>query len=117
LTGDIVSNATWVCFDCRHSVRRPTFPRPEVTCPNCKQPCVCLGRKIPIPPKDKVAAWKKLWDDLQSQKLTAVLSSEKERVERRHYLEKRIVALEARVPNPGLQRQLTQLREELSSLR
>jgi DNA-directed RNA polymerase subunit RPC12/RpoP len=61
-----MSNASWVCFDCRRVVRTPTYPRRVVPCPECGNPCFCLGRQIPVPPKNKVAAWTRLRKEMRA---------------------------------------------------
>src|SRR4029453_5018938 len=90
-----MSNASWVCFDCRQVVRRPTYPRSVVPCPACGKACFCLGRKIPVPPKVKVAAWKMLRKEMQAMTIAWELRRDKEAVLRRHEVEKRIQKLES----------------------
>ena len=52
-----MSNATWVCFDCREVLRRPTEYREAVPCPNCGPGARYLGTKIRIPSKADDRAW------------------------------------------------------------
>jgi hypothetical protein len=108
-----MSNATWVCFDCRQVVRRPTYPRPVVVCSLCQRACYCLGRKIPVPPKEKVAAWAKLREQLQSVGIAWAVRREKAAVAHRHSVEKKIQELEARPRSAGRTEQIRNLREEL----
>lgn len=109
-----MSNASWVCFDCRHVVRRPSYPRSVVPCPTCRKACFCLGRKIPVPPKEKVGAWKSLRKDLQSMTIAWELQRDKEAVARRHELERRLRKLESLPTEPSRRRQIKKLREELA---
>lgn len=61
-----MTNATWVCFVCRQVVRSPTTPTRVVPRPHCRVSCVCLGRRIPVPPKSKLIAWRKLRDETRT---------------------------------------------------
>lgn len=108
-----MSNATWICFDCRRVVRRPTTPRSAVVCPECRGACACLGRKIPVPPRDKVAAWTKLRRELQSLGISWAVRRAKATVARRHEIERRLVELERRPSSPGLDGEVKRLRAEL----
>ena len=104
-----VSNASWVCFDCRHVVRRPTSPRKPVPCPLCRRECFCLGRKIPVPPKHKVAAWTKLRKEMQGMTIDWLVRWDR----RRHENEMLIKQLEASPQTPTRDRRLSKLRETL----
>jgi hypothetical protein len=109
-----MSNASWVCFDCRTTVRRPTFRRTVVLCPECRQRCFCLGRKIPVPPKANIAAWNKLRQAMQTLTADWQVRSEKSAVARRHEIERQLVALESKPAEPSRARQIKKLREELA---
>src|SRR5262245_21314504 len=108
-----MSNASWVCFDCRATVRRPTSPRRVVPCPVCREPCFCLGRKIPVPPKTKVAAWTKLRGEMRTMVIDWRVRVERTTVRRRHEIERRIKDLESRTAEPSRNRQIKKLQEEL----
>jgi hypothetical protein len=56
----MAGNGTWVCFDCREAVRRPTQHKAAVPCPSCRQPCRYVGTETPLPPKRDAKAWQKL---------------------------------------------------------
>jgi hypothetical protein len=109
-----MSNANWVCFDCRHGIRRGTYAVKTVLCPLCGRECFCLGHKIPVPPKAKVADWEKL-KDVQSIAIALDYRRTKAQVARRHEVERRIRELEALPENPSRRYHLRQLREELKS--
>jgi hypothetical protein len=109
-----MTNATWVCFDCRQVVRAPTTPRRNVICPHCRASCFCLGREIPVPPKHRMAAWRQLRSEMR-----AVVASWTERraraaVARRHHIEKRIGTLERLPRTPSRDDAIEQLRKELA---
>ena len=108
-----MTNASWVCFDCRRVVRRPTYPRTVVPCPVCGNACFCLGRKIPVPPKDKLAAWTSLRKDMQAMTIAWMLRREKEAVARRHEIEKQLRKLESLPTEQSRNHQIKKLREEL----
>jgi hypothetical protein len=110
-----VGNATWVCFDCREAVRRPTHYPDAVPCPHCGQVSRCLGTKIRIPTQGDDRAWQTLRSSVREQRLVAVERRERMRVRRRHRLEREIAELEARPANEGRARTIQRLREELAS--
>jgi hypothetical protein len=121
-------NGTWVCFECRTAVRRPTwrlvtYLRPwligstvvgNVRCPTCRQACSFLGPTIEIPPKRDAAAWDRLRDQVATVHAAAEAGRFKRSVRRRHDLEQRIRDLESRPPNPGRDALIKQLRTELA---
>jgi hypothetical protein len=109
-----MSNATWVCFHCRWTVRRPTSPRKVVRCPTCQEPCFCLGRKIPVPPKAKIAAWTKLRKEMQALIIDWRVRVERAAVARRHEIERRIRDLESKPKEASRLRQIKKLQEELA---
>lgn len=109
-----MSNASWVCFDCRTTVRRPTFRQTVVLCPECRQRCFCLGRKIPVPRKSNMAAWLKLRQAMRALTVEWQVRSEKSAVARRHEIERQITALESKPAESSRTRQIKKLREELA---
>jgi hypothetical protein len=110
-----MGNATWVCFDCREAVRRPTHYPDAVPCPQCGRACCCLGTKIRIPAKGDEPAWRDLRDGIREQRLADHERIERMRVRRRHRLERQIADLEARPPNEGRAKALQLLRDRLAS--
>src|SRR5687767_3634486 len=101
-------NGTWVCFDCRVAVRRPswrlvTYLRPwligsrdvgRVRCPHCAAACNFLGPTIEAPPKRDIAAWDRLRNEVEQVHAAETEARFKESVRRRHDLEQRIRELE-----------------------
>jgi hypothetical protein len=110
---DTMSNATWVCFDCRQVVRRPTATDEVVRCPECSGRCQCLGRKIPVPPRSKVAAWKELREAVRLTRARYEERRTREAVRERHDIEKKIAEMERRPANASRDRLLRELRERL----
>ena len=55
-------NATWACFDCRETVRRPDHTLKDIYCANCKAKMGYLGYRVRVPAKRQVKEWGKLWD-------------------------------------------------------
>ena len=108
-----MSNASYICFECRQAVRRSTPEKAIVKCPSCGQRCQYLGRKIPVPPKSKLAAWRDLRTSMATIRTNWGVRQEREAVRRRHDVEKRITELELRQPNPSRDRLLTELRGRL----
>ena len=121
-------NGTWVCFECRAAVRRPTwrlvtYLRPwligstgvgNVRCPRCRDACQFLGPSIEIPPKRDTGAWVQLRDRVADLHATATDERLRESVRHRHDLEQRIRELQARPANPGRDALIKQLRAELA---
>jgi hypothetical protein len=110
-----MGNATWVCFDCRETVRRPTHYPDAVPCPQCGRACRCLGTYIRIPAKSNDSAWRDLRVSIREQRLAAQERMDRLRVRRRHRLERQIADLEARPTIEGRDRALQLLRERLAS--
>lgn len=110
-----LGNATWVCFDCRESVRRPSHYPDAVPCPKCGLACRCLGTKIRIPAKGDERAWRDLRDGIREQRLAAQERLERMRVQRRHRLERQIAELEAGPADEGRALTLHRLREQLAT--
>jgi hypothetical protein len=75
-----------------------------VLCPVCGRECFCLGRKIPVPPKAKIADWATIAGQVRGTKA---------QVARRHEVEKRIRELESLPEAPSRNYHLKKLREEL----
>jgi hypothetical protein len=108
-----MGNATWVCFDCRAAVRRPTQYAEAVPCPQCGGVCRCLGTKIRIPPQCDERAWHNLREGINAARLAAAEQSERMRIHLRHRLERQIAELEALPPNEGRAQTLRFLRGRL----
>src|SRR5688572_15393659 len=108
-----MSNSTWVCFGCRQVVRRPASGRAAVKCPRCGSACKCLGQKIPVPLRERAAAWRALENRLTKAAIDWSVRQAQKAIERRHYVEKRILELASRPSSPSLGRQIQGLRREL----
>lgn len=114
-----MSNRTWVCFECRQSVRRTAEyswderREEEILCPECRSPCVYLGYMIPLPPRRDVRAWQDLNAQMVQERIEEREASQLRNVRRKHGLEKEIAKLEARAQNPGLEGLIKQLRRRL----
>jgi hypothetical protein len=108
-----MANATWVCFDCRESVRRPTHYKADVPCPRCAQICQCIGTKIPVPPKRNARAWCDLRKALDAQAVRLAVNQFRRRVHERHSLEQEIKRLNARPKSEGRVRAVQLLKRRL----
>lgn len=122
-------NGTWVCFECRRAVRRPTwrlvtYLRPwligrtdvgDVRCATCRVLCHFLGPTIKIPPKQNGVAWKRLREQVVQVQIAAAEGRLKKSVRRRHDLEHRIRELESRPTKPGRAALINKLRAQLTS--
>jgi len=123
-------NGNWACFDCRLTVRRPTwrqiaFYRPwligekwddRVKCPECKNACRFLGPKITVPPKRDKTAWDKLRLAVIDSKLYWNEQSRKQKTKRKHEIEKQIQEIQRRPINDARDRLIKTLRQELAEL-
>ena len=111
-----MSSYKYVCFDCRNYYRRDPNSGKGVKCSGCGNECVCIGVKIPIPPKNKI----KLWDSLRVQLNDAlrerVDDKHKVNVAIKHALEKEIEKLEALPANSGRISLIKQLKGRLAAL-
>jgi hypothetical protein len=108
-----MGNASWICFDCRDAVRRDTQYQGDVACPKCGEPMRYLGYKIPVPPKRDEKAWQLLHEQLNREHLECQQQSIEAAVRRRHELEQEIARLGALPPNPGREKAIRLLREQL----
>lgn len=111
-----MSNHAWVCFDCRAAVRRSGLSK-DVRCPQCAQACVCLGYKVPIPPKVKVKAWAALRDWFYRYRRQRWLSTHQQRVQLVHNLERQRRELMAMPLKPGRTDMIAYLDRRLSRIR
>src|SRR5260370_30504354 len=96
-----MGNGTWVCFDCRETVRRPTQHAKAVPCPCCGQTCTYLGTKIPVPPRRDVKIWRSLRESFRQSRVAAQQRAWVGRVRERHRLEREIAEIEAMPRNKG----------------
>ena len=111
-----MSNYDWVCFDCRQSMRRPGYAS-DVRCSSCGEQAVCLGMKVEIPPKSKVAKWKSLQEQYHASRRWWAQYRHKAAVRRTHDLEQKISRLSAMPEDPGRRSLLKRLRSELASIK
>jgi hypothetical protein len=108
-----MSNANWVCFECREAVRRPGNTRVAVLCPSCGQPCRSIGHRIRLPSKRAGKAWDELRASLQAQAIASAEHSHVSRVRRIHQIQKEIARLQAMPVNEGRRVQIQLLRKRL----
>jgi hypothetical protein len=122
-------NGTWVCFECRLAVRRPTWRhvthlRPwligstkvgHVPCPKCGQQCRFLGPTVEIPPKRDISRWHDLQMAVETFHLNQVDSRFRDSVRRQHDLEQRIRELQGRPRSPGRDHLIKELRARLAA--
>ncbi|MCA9044706.1 MAG: hypothetical protein KDA69_10330 [Planctomycetaceae bacterium] len=125
-----MTNGNWACFNCRITVRRPTWRqvayfRPwvigskgdgQVKCPECKEACNFLGPKIAVPPKRDKAGWEKLRSLVMEAKLYWHDRIRRQKAERKHQIERQIQELIHRPENEGRKRFIESLRKELEEL-
>ena len=123
-------NGTWVCFDRRIALRRPTwrhisYVRPwligdnnsgRVRFPECHEACAFLGPAIEIPPKDDTRAWIQFRSKIQELQAVAVDSRVKQKARKTHDLEQRIRELAERPKSAGRDVLNKKLRAELDSI-
>jgi len=112
-----VGKSTWVCFDCRRAVRRPTHGASEVPCSGCRERMRCLGYKIRIPSKSDAGAWQRLRESLADDRIAGRKRKRNERVRRIHDLEQAAARLELRPANRERARLIRTLRATIESLR
>ena len=117
-------NGTWVCFDCRVAVRRPTwrhvtYARPwlvggtgagNVRCTHCGELCRFVGPTILVPRKGDVRGWARLRATTEFIHARAVDERYRRMVRRRHDLERRVRELMARPQSPGRDQLIKRLR-------
>jgi hypothetical protein len=108
-----MANSSWVCFECRLAVRRPTQHEEEVPCPQCGGACWGLGYKVPVPRKHDVRAWRELRESEVAEHQARTEASARGRVRARHELEQEIRRLEAMPENPGRAKAIRLLRRRL----
>jgi hypothetical protein len=111
-----MSNYAWVCFGCRKAVRRHGGSS-DVRCPNCSQPCECLGYKVPIPPQSKAKAWEQLCVQFYRFRRESLLRAHKNRVRLTHEFEREIARLEAMEENRGRSETISYLKKRLEAVR
>jgi hypothetical protein len=108
-----MANSSWVCFECRLAVWRPTQHVGDVPCAECGVACWRLGYRSPVPAKRDAAAWRVLREaEFTKQKQRATVSAEAH-VRSRHELEQEIRRLEAMPVNAGRAKAIRGLRRRL----
>jgi len=110
-----MSNYAWVCFNCRLAVRRPGLAQAP-RCASCREACICLGYKIPVPPKSKIRQWKALRDSVFLYRRENLLREDRTRVELTHRLEREITRYEVLQRNSGRAAAIKRLRQQLTRL-
>jgi len=110
------SNSTWVCFDCRTSIRRGSLSPKLPVCPTCHKACTHLGKKIAIPRKSDLKGWVALRESIFSWRAKYWETFYKKKIRRQHSLERQIAELTAKPPNDGRKKTIKQLREKLAEL-
>jgi hypothetical protein len=109
-------NGTWVCFDCRVTVRRPTLYSGEVPCPSCGQGCLYLGTKVAVPGKRSIRAWRDLREEWGHWQRLARERAWRHRVRERHRLEQELANLRALPPNGGRAATIRKLQKKIAEL-
>ena len=111
-----MQNDTWICFECRTALRRPTgqflidreLPKlgqaaRRISCPSCGAPCRFLGQTIKVPRRNAVKAWQKLRERIEDESVDRASKRAVERIRWSHAVEraglKRLHELEARPPS------------------
>ena len=118
----------WVCFTCRLTQSRPTYRRvtyeqPEtigmeghVTCSKCNEYMKFLGPSISVPQKNKDNEWKALEAEVLKFRINLQELNHKEKIKRKHNLEKEIQELKQREKNKDRTRKISKLEEQLKNL-
>ncbi len=111
-----MSNVTWVCFECRTTVRRPSYGKEAVLCSSCGKTCRDVGYKLRLPPKRQTKQWRELLVAIQQE---ARANTEEKLLTRLRWiraLQSEIACLEAKSPNEGRAKQIRLLRQKLAKL-
>lgn len=108
-----MANSSWVCFECRLAVRRPTQHIGDVTCAECGVACSPLGYKTPVPALRDVGAWRNVLAAETEKKQQRATDAAAARVRSRHALEQEIRRLEAMPENAGRATAIGALRRRL----
>lgn len=76
---------------------------------------VCIGYKIPIPPKIKVSEWLRLKEQLHLEVKESVMKQHRKKVAEIHELEKEIEKIESLPQSSGRESLLKQLKKRLAN--
>lgn len=106
-----MSNAVYVCWDCRVAIKAD---RDDVLCPHCGGGCACIGRKIAVPAKSKVAEWREMRERFYAERRELALWRQREHVNEVHALEQELARMKAMPDNPGRAVQIKLLEKQLS---
>jgi hypothetical protein len=79
--------------------------------------CFCLGYKVEIPKKEDKKAWLNLRQNCRDRFFATVEIESKNKVKRKHEIEKEIIHLESLGENKERARQIAKLNEELNRFR
>lgn len=110
-------HVTWVCFECRLSVRRPGIAKKsDVMCPNCGKRCFCLWTEARIPPRQARRAWAALRQLVYVQHHASIDWGHQSRLQEKHRLERRRVRLELQPVSEEQSRSLESIEKRLAEL-
>ncbi|MDB5325725.1 MAG: hypothetical protein JWM57_1294 [Phycisphaerales bacterium] len=126
-----MQNDTWVCFECRTALRRPTgrvlidgeLPKlgqadRRISCPSCDASCQFLGPTIKVPRKGAVKVWQKLRERVEEKSVDQASERAVERVRWSHTIERadreELQELEARPPNAHRAKLIAELKRRLA---
>lgn len=108
------SNHNWVCFECRFSIRQKKYTDHIPKCLECGRDCYCLGYKVEIPKRGERKRWNEIKEESDRRDLEMSALDDRQKVRRRHALEKEIVKLEAMEPNEGRKSHIKKLKRDLA---
>ena len=111
-----MSKRNFICFNCRIAVRTDPHLNNQVTCSQCGESCINLGYKIPVPPKNKPKEWDAIKKQLADEEIDFLEKRNKQRIQRKHEVEKEIKKLESKPENPGRKSLLKNLYQEKNQL-
>ncbi len=122
-------NGNSVCFQCRLNIRCETFRivskvRPELIgkqdgpkCPSCGELTYFIGPDLEVPPKNKLKAWKDLFEQCMNHSNSIEAEKDVEILNYKHTLEMQIAELKNRPDNPERARQISDLLSRLADIK
>ena len=86
----------------------------RVRCPHCRSACQFLGPSIAIPPKQELARWSRLQEEVAQFRQDLAATDHKTATRKKHDLERRIRDLKSRPTSSERTRLVKKLEMELS---
>jgi hypothetical protein len=110
-----MSSTQWVCWDCRRIARRKRTTARPPRCSQCGGATEDVGMRLRLTVREDARGWREVRAQRRAARHAREAAQREALVRRRHTLEQRILALEAKPVTPARARTLRVLRRQLKN--